>query len=67
MNYEIIGTLGSILVVCAFCMKGERNIRRVDMTGAFLFVVYGFLIKSFSVAFLNIVLIMIHTYRLIKR
>lgn len=66
MNYEIIGTMGSLLVVCAFMMKGEKNIRRVDMTGAFLFVVYGVLIKSFSVAFLNTMLILIHIYKLIK-
>ena len=67
MNYEIIGTLGSIFVLCAFSMKGERNIRMVDMAGAFLFVIYGILIKSFSVSFLNSILILIHLYKLFKR
>lgn len=66
MNKEIIGTIASLFVVCAFAMKGEKNIRRVDMIGAFLFVIYGISIKAFSVYFLNSILLMIHIYKLLK-
>lgn len=65
MNKEIIGTIASLFVLCAFSMKGEKNIRRIDMIGAILFVIYGISINAFSVYFLNSILLVIHIYKLI--
>lgn len=64
--FEILGTLASVLVLISFLMKGEKKIRTINIVGAIMFVIYGILIKSFSVSFLNGVLILIHIYYLKK-
>lgn len=66
-NFEIIGTLASIVVLISFLCKSERKIRIVNIVGALFFVIYGILIGSFSVWFLNGALILIHVYKLIKK
>lgn len=67
MNFEIIGTLASLIVLISFLCKSERKIRLVNILGAILFVIYGILINSFSVWFLNGMLILIHIFKLIKK
>lgn len=66
MNYEIIGTLASIIVLLSFLVAGEKRIRAVNIIGAFVFVIYGLLINAFSVWFLNGALVIIHLYKLKK-
>lgn len=66
MNYEIIGTLASIIVLLSFLISGEKKIRVVNIVGAFVFVIYGLLINAFSVWFLNGALMVIHLYKLYK-
>ena len=66
MNVALIGTLASIIVLISFIVKGEKNIRLINIIGAFMFVVYGLLINAFSIWFLNGMLILIHLYK-IKR
>ena len=66
MKYEIIGTLGSLFVIGAFALKGEKRIRIFDCIGAALFVIYGFLINSFSNILLNIVLLAVNAYHLYR-
>lgn len=65
-NFEIIGTIASIIVLLSFLMKGERRIRLINIFGALVFVIYGVLIGAFSVWFLNSILVVIHIYKLIK-
>ena len=67
MNYEIIGTFASVLVLISFLMKGEKKIRIVNIFGAITFVIYGILIGAFSVWFLNGALCLIHLYYLLKK
>ena len=66
MNYEILGTVASVLVLISFLMKSENMIRSVNMIGAIVFVIYGICINAFSVWFLNSVLCMVHAYKLLK-
>ena len=66
MNYELIGTSASILVLISFLMKGETKIRLVNIFGALLFVIYGIAINAFSVWLLNGVLMIVHLYKLVK-
>ena len=66
MNYEVLGTIASILVLISFLMKGEKKIRIVNIVGAIMFVIYGVLIKAFSVWFLNGALVLIHIYHLTR-
>lgn len=67
MNFEILGTIASIFVLISFLMKGERNIRLVNIIGAFIFIIYGILINAFSIWFLNGALLIIHILKLIRR
>lgn len=66
MKAEILGVTASLLVLVSFLMKGERKIRVVNIFGAVMFVVYGCYIKSFSTCFLNAMLVIIHTVKLLK-
>ena len=66
MNYESIGILASIIVLISFIAKGENKIRIINIIGALVFVIYGLLINSFSVWFLNGALCIVHIYYLIK-
>ena len=64
MWIESLGILASVLVLISFLFKSEFKIRIVNITGAITFVVYGFLINSFSVQMLNFVLVIVHIRRL---
>lgn len=66
MNFEVLGTIASIIVLISFLMKDERGIRKVNIIGALVFVIYGIGISAFSVWFLNGALFIIHIYKLIK-
>lgn len=66
MNFEILGTLASIMVLISFLMKSEKSIRSINIFGALMFVVYGVAINAFSVWFLNGALCIVHTVRLFK-
>lgn len=62
--YELIGVLASLIVLFSFVLNGEKAIRLVNILGAVLFVLYGVLIGSFSVWFLNGALFFVHIYKL---
>ena len=64
---EILGIIATIIVLVSFLMKGEENIRMINIIGAICFVVYGLSIKAFSVWLLNGTLVLIHTYKLINK
>lgn len=64
MKYEIIGILGTIFVLVSFLQKNEVKIRQINILGAGLFAVYGFITKTYSTAILNLVLIIIHLKKL---
>lgn len=66
MNFEVLGTLASILVLISFLMKSEKNIRAINVFGASLFVIYGIAINAFSVWLLNGALCVVHTVRLLR-
>lgn len=66
MNIEVLGTIASILVLISFLMKGENQIRIVNILGAIIFVIYGVIINAFSVWLLNGILCFVHVYKLIK-
>lgn len=66
MFSEVVGTCASLMVLLSFIMKGEANIRTLNIVGAILFVIYGLRIKAFSIWFLNGCLCIVHICRLIK-
>lgn len=66
MNYEWIGIFGSIMIIIAFTNKNEKMIRIMDGIGAILFIIYGYLTKTWSTMFLNAVLVFVHILRFIE-
>ena len=64
--YEYIGLLASLMVFISFIFKEEYKIRLINIIGAILFVIYGILINSLSVWFLNGGLVFVHIYYLYK-
>lgn len=63
MQYEWLGIVGSILIIIAFVNKDEKKIRILDCIGAVLFILYGFVTKTWSTMFLNAVLVLVHLSR----
>lgn len=63
MNPEILGFLASFIVLASFILRGEKKIRLVNILGALCFVVYGLMIHSWSVAFMNAALVLVHLFQ----
>lgn len=66
MSYEVIGIIGTILILIGFLTNGEKKIRLFDMAGAILFIIYGALIGSLSNILLNGILVIVHVIKLRK-
>ena len=64
MKYEFIGLLGTIFVLLSFIQNDEKKIRKINILGAVLFVCYGLITKTYSTAFLNLCLCIIHIIKL---
>ena len=52
---ELIGIMASVVIVISFFMNGESKLRTLNIVGSIVFVIYGVLIGSVSVVFLNAV------------
>ncbi len=63
---EVIGIVASVMIVASFFVNGEKTIRAANMVGSVVFIIYGVLIGSFSVAFLNSASIIINTIKIYK-
>ncbi len=46
---EVVGYLASIVVLCSFTMKDVKKLRRVNMVGCLLFVIYGFMMPTIRI------------------
>lgn len=63
---DIIGYLGSGFVLFSFLLKDIKKIRIVNIVGALFFVVFGFCTNTLPTAFMNLALIFVHVYYLVK-
>lgn len=63
---ELLGTLASVVVLISFTQNKEINIRLINIIGCIMFIVYGILIKAWSVALLDGSLLILHIYKLIR-
>ena len=66
MLIELIRITGTLFILLSFVKTGERRIRRLNLIGSIIYVIYGVLINSFSTTVLNIIMIFIHIYYLKK-
>ncbi len=67
-NYIIegIGYIGSALIAFSMLMTSVKKLRIINTVGSFIFVVYALLISSYPTAAMNIFLVFVNIYNLIK-
>ncbi|MBR4462363.1 MAG: YgjV family protein [Erysipelotrichaceae bacterium] len=63
---EMIGYLGSLLVLVSFVMTSVFKLRIVNSIGSFIFMVYALIIRSYPTAIMNFCLVLINLRFLIK-
>ena len=61
-----IGIIASVIVAISFVFKSQRKVRIVNTVGSIIFIVYGSLISSISIIFLNVTAIVINIIYLVK-
>ena len=63
---EALGIISSVLVLISFLFSNMKIIRLINIVACIVFIIYGILINSFSVIFLNTALIIVHIIKIIK-
>ena len=63
---EVIGIVATLFVLLSFLFKKPYKIRIVNILGALLFVIYGLLLNAWSVWILNLILIFVHIYYILR-
>ena len=63
---EVIGIAASVMIVVSFFVNGEKTIRAANMVGSAVFIIYGVLIGSFSLIFLNSASIVVNAIKIYK-
>lgn len=63
---EAIGYTGSALVLVSFLMVSVVKLRVVNTIGSVIFTIYAFIIHSYPTAIMNLCLVMINIYYLVK-
>ena len=63
---ELIGYLGSFLVVVSMLMTSFKKLRIVNTIGSVIFTTYALIIHSYPTAFMNFCLVAINVYKLYR-
>ncbi len=63
---EAIGYTGSALVLVSFLMVSVVKLRIVNSIGSIIFTIYAFIIHSYPTAIMNLCLVLINIYYLVK-
>ena len=63
---EAIGYLGSALVLVSFLMASVFKLRIINSIGSIIFTIYAFIIHSYPTALMNLCLVLINIYYLVK-
>ncbi len=63
---ELIGYLGSILVLISMLMSSVIKLRIINTVGSIIFTFYAFAIQTYPTAILNVILVGVNIYNIIK-
>ncbi|MCE2675281.1 MAG: hypothetical protein LW603_01715 [Sediminibacterium sp.] len=63
---ETLGWIATAVVVGSFGIQDQKKLRIVNMTGSILWIGYGFLKQDNPIIFVNISIMVMHTYWFIK-
>lgn len=61
---EWLGYLASSLILLSMMMSSIKKLRWINLSGAALFSIYGFIISAMPVAFMNAMVVFINIYHL---
>ncbi len=61
---EWIGYIASLLILISLVMRSIKRLRLINLAGASIFTVYGFLIQAYPVAVMNAGIVLINLYYL---
>ena len=64
-SVEIIGWVATLFILLSFLYDGNK-LRYINIVGASLWFVYGLIELSYSIMFLNLCVVLIHIYKLLK-
>ena len=65
MNYlELIGWIGNTFVILSFLHNDTLKLRSYNLVGASAWLIYGIVANSYSIIFLNIVVISIQVVKI---
>ena len=63
---EMVGYLGSFLVLVSFLMVSVVKLRIVNTVGSLIFMIYALIIKSYPTAIMNFFLVLINLHFLYR-
>jgi hypothetical protein len=63
---DTLGWIATAVVVGSFGIQNQRKLRIINMCGSILWIGYGFLKQDNPIIFVNISIILMHTYWFIK-
>ena len=63
---ETLGWIATAVVVGSFGIQDQRKLRIVNISGSILWIGYGFLKQDNPIIFVNISIMVMHTYWFIK-
>lgn len=66
LQNEWLGIIASAIVLISFLTSNQIKTRIINMVGCVVFVVYGFLLPTYSTAFMNSAMLVVHIVFLTK-
>jgi Flp pilus assembly protein protease CpaA len=63
---EIFGYISMVVVLISTMMKDMKRLRIINSIGCLMFVIYGLYMQTYPIVAMNIVVILIHLWRLYK-
>jgi uncharacterized Tic20 family protein len=65
MLTEIIGWIATVIILVSFLFSGKK-LRIINFIGAFTWVFWGIMMQTWNVIILNILIMVIHSYKIYK-
>ena len=66
MNFEVIGFIASLFVMFSFIPKDSKKIRIINCVGCVAWIIYGLLSSAPSVWVMNLLVLIIHLFHLLR-
>ena len=63
---EIFGYISMLVVLLSTTMKDIKKLRIINSIACGMFIVYGLLLGAYPIVIMNVLVIVIHLFRLIK-